>query len=397
MVLQKLKLRDVCEIDGARNLHRDIPYIGMEDIQSNTGRFLGKLDPRGVKSSTFYFTSQHLLYGRLRPYLNKVLLPSFHGHCSTEIFPLRPNGRIDKKFLFYWITSEPIVERINKTCTGARMPRANMKQVLDLEIQVPSLQEQKRIVAVLAKAFEATAKVKESAQKNLANARELFESGLQNVFDNPGDGWEKIELSDLCEIKHGFAFDGDDFDTDYAGKNSIVLTPGNFNESASLCFTPKNTKRYKGKVLSRWQFSKGDLVVVMTDLSSQMKILGKPAFIEQKNILHNQRIGKFVFKDSKVSSRYIYYYLQTKQYLAKIRETATGTMVKHTAPKRILNNSIYVPPMHMQIDITARLDSLSVETRNLEAIYNKKISMLEELKKSILRKAFSGELAGVKS
>jgi type I restriction enzyme, S subunit len=88
---QYRKLGEVCGFDKNQGLHKNRPYVGLEHIESQTGRFIGSIDPIEVKSSTFKFTPEHLLYGRLRPYLNKVMLPDFAGHCSTEIFPILPN------------------------------------------------------------------------------------------------------------------------------------------------------------------------------------------------------------------------------------------------------------------------------------------------------------------
>ena len=77
-----------------------LTLVGLEDIESGTGKFLGTKNPLTVKSSTFRFSSKHLLYGRLRPYLNKVMLPDFDGHCSTEIFPIRLSPQLNREYLF---------------------------------------------------------------------------------------------------------------------------------------------------------------------------------------------------------------------------------------------------------------------------------------------------------
>jgi type I restriction enzyme S subunit len=271
-------------------------------------------------------------------------------------------------------------------------PNLSISDLKDLTVPCPPKFVQNRIVAILNKVFANISRSKEIAEQNLANAREMFESYLQNVFANPGDGSEERELRDFCEIKHGFAFDGRDFGTDFTRLMPVLLTPGNFHETCHLLFTDKNTKRYKGKVSNDWLLGKGDLVIVMTDLSSQMKILGKPAFVEQENLLHNQRIGRFIFKTDNICKRFIYYYLQTKDYLLRIKRTATGTMVRHTAPKRILDNRLFLPNHKNQLRIVAKLDTLSAETKKLETIYRQKLASLEELKKSILQKAFSGAL-----
>ena len=147
-------LGEVCALEKTKHSGIQLPYVGMEDIESDTGNFTGNRQPLSVKSSTFAFTPDHMLYGRLRPYLNKVLLPDFEGHCSTEIFPIKTSPELDKRFLFHWISDSRQVKRINETCTGARMPRANLKEVLLFQIPIPPLAEQERIVGILNQAFE---------------------------------------------------------------------------------------------------------------------------------------------------------------------------------------------------------------------------------------------------
>jgi type I restriction enzyme, S subunit len=129
-----VKFSDVCSLDRIHNKGAALPYVGLEDIVGGEGRFTGNTEPKKVRSSTFKFTSQHILYGRLRPYLNKVYLPDFDGHCSTEIFPIRPASNADRRYLYYWLSMESTVKEIDRTSTGARMPRANVDAILDFPI-----------------------------------------------------------------------------------------------------------------------------------------------------------------------------------------------------------------------------------------------------------------------
>ena len=131
----------------------------------------------------------------------------------------------------------------------------------------------------------------------------------------------------------------------------------------------------------------------MTDLSSKMKILGKPAFVESDNVLHNQRIGRVVFRNDRIEKRFLYYFLMSEGFLKNIKASATGTMVKHTAPKRILSNVIPFPrDRKEQRAIVSKLDSLRVETQRLASLYQRKLAALEALKKSLLHQAFTGQL-----
>lgn len=177
-----VRLSDVCHYDKIKNTSPNLPYVGLEHIESNTGKFLGELTPTEVLSSTFHFSDTHLLYGRLRPYLNKALLPTFEGHCSTEIFPISVHEEITREYLFYWITKKSIVKRIDETWTGARMPRANMTQVLEFEIPLPPLSKQQEIVSTLGKLRDDTELVKTIYTKKLQALDELRNSVLEKAF-----------------------------------------------------------------------------------------------------------------------------------------------------------------------------------------------------------------------
>lgn len=200
-------------------------------------------------------------------------------------------------------------------------------------------------------------------------------------------------IGEVCNIKHGFAFDGADFSNDVPEGNPLVITPGNFTEDGKLLFNDWNTKRFINDTPAGYQFDIGDLVVVMTDLSSKMKILGKPAFVETDDVLHNQRIGRVIFLNERIEKRLLYYFMMTESFLKSIKMTATGTMVKHTAPKRILSNVIPFPENRKeQRAIISKLNALREETQRLESICRRKLTALDELKKTLLHQAFSGQL-----
>lgn len=177
-------LKEVCKYDKSPNKTTNLPYVGLEDIQSNTGKLVGPIDPRSVKSLTFHFTKEHVLYGRLRPYLNKVLLPDFEGHCSTEIFPIKSEENVlNREFLFHWLISTKTMNKINATWTGATLPRANMNTVLDFKINIPPISEQKIISEKINKLSIESKKLELIYQQKLADLEELKKSILSKAFN----------------------------------------------------------------------------------------------------------------------------------------------------------------------------------------------------------------------
>ena len=181
VTVKLVALKDVVSFEKKQGSF-DLAYVGLEDIESNTGSHLGSLEPRKVKSNTFAFTSEHLLYGRLRPYLNKVLLPNFDGHCSTEIFPIKVSKDVLREYLFYWFRLQSTVEAINETSTGARMPRANMDAVLEFEIPLPPIAKQREIVAKLDSVFAEIESLKAQISVEKGYVVALRQSLLSSAF-----------------------------------------------------------------------------------------------------------------------------------------------------------------------------------------------------------------------
>lgn len=380
------KLGEVCEYDKQQGQFNNHIYVGLEDIESNTGEFIGLNEPKTVKSTTFKFSKKHLLYGRLRPYLNKVLVPNFEGHCSTEIFPIKVNGPVDRQFLARWLMQEKTVDKINYTCTGARMPRANMKEVLNFQILVPPLPEQKRIVAILDKAFAAIAKAKANAEQNLKNAKELFESYLQGVFENKGEGWEEKTLGEVCHFVRG-PFGG-------SLKKSCFKKDGNaVYEQQHAIYNQFNEIRYfvddiKFEEMKRFELLAGDLIMSCSGTMGKVAVVPKNI---KKGII-NQALLKLT-PSNHLNVEYLKYWMTSNVFQKSLAKYTVGAAIKNVASVKILKQiATPLPSLPEQKIIVQKIDVLSAKTKKLEAIYQQKIEDLEKLKKSVLQKAFNGEL-----
>ncbi len=144
--------------------------------------------------------------------------------------------------MFYFLLSKQ--EEISGT-EGAVFASINKNDIQRIPIAAPPLPEQQRIVALLDEAFAGLATAKANAEKNLQNARALFESHLQSVFTQRGKGWMEQPFSELCDIKHGFAFEGEFFSN--AG-DYVLLTPGNFYEKGGYRDRGEKQKYYTGPI-----------------------------------------------------------------------------------------------------------------------------------------------------
>lgn len=375
-------LGEICSFDKLQGIHRNLPYVGLEHIASHTAQFIGSIDPVAVKSATFRFSSQHVLYGRLRPYLNKALAPDFEGHCSTEIFPIKPKPELSREYLLYWLLADETTEKINGTCTGARMPRADMNEVLSFEFPLPPLPEQHRIVAILDAAFDGIATAKANAEQNLQNARALFESHLQKVFTERGEGWVEIKLDEVCGFQNGFAFKSGLFrESGYPILRISNIQNSRVDTEKLVFFDPKDYREN----LDRYRIVEGDLLIAMSGATT-----GKLGFNTEDMIFYlNQRVGKFEPRPQ-LSKRFLYYFLSTK--VEENLQISAGAAQPNLSTEQIKGFVLPLPSRSKQDKIVEMLDALAEETQRLESLYRQKLAALEELKKSLLHQAFSGAL-----
>ena len=155
-------LGELCETDR-QGLRADdpvasgLPYVGVEHVGSGTGVIdFDKNSRIGTqKSTTFRFDGRHVLYAKLRPYLNKVALPDFMGKCSTELVPLLPRDGIDRSYLGHLLRHSQTVDFVMASVTGSRMPRTDMKALLTMPVPLPPLREQRRFADLVAQADRA--------------------------------------------------------------------------------------------------------------------------------------------------------------------------------------------------------------------------------------------------
>lgn len=150
-------------------------YIGLENIESNTGKLV-EFTPTNsleIKSSKTYFSKNDVLYGKLRPYLNKVLLPNFDGVCSTDIIVLKPKPNITREFLAYFLRSYHVLSIMTKLMYGTKMPRAKIQDLQDVKIGLPDEKEQQQIVKKLQDSEKIVGSVKQSVNKITIQQEEL--------------------------------------------------------------------------------------------------------------------------------------------------------------------------------------------------------------------------------
>lgn len=251
----------------------------------------------------------------------------------------------------------------------------------DYEVQFPPLSEQKRIVAILDEAFEAIARAKEHTEQTLKNAKEIFESYLQGVFENKGDDWGEKKLGEVYDVR-----DGTHDSPEYYNEGYALITSKNLKNGGLIFDDIKFISEDDYiNINKRSKVDIGDVLFAM------IGTIGNPVVIKDMPNYAIKNVALFKVGQNQ-NSYFLKYFLDSKQTINKMMLDAKGTTQKFVGLGYLRNFPILVPSLKEQQVIVRKLDALRVETQKLEAIYTQKLSDLEELKKSLLQKAFAGEL-----
>ena len=378
-------LGDVCLIDKAKYKGAPAPYVGLEKISNNTGEYLGDFNPTSVKSATFQFDKRHLLYGRLRPYLNKALTPDFEGHCSSEIFPLRPKEGLDRRYLFYWLTSDTVRKSIEATSTGARMPRANMNEVMRFHMPLPPLGEQRRIVAVLDEAFEGLDRARAHVQANLQDTRELFDSTVNRVFVERG--WCTATLDALahkdCSLSYGIVQPGDE-----VPDGLPLVRPTNLIRRTVDLGGLKRIDPDRAASYGRTTLVGGELLLCVRGSTGTVSLAAEE--LRGGNVTRG--IVPVRFDPSKIDIRFAYYQFLSKYVQNQIAEKTYGAALMQINIGDLRKLNIFEPSLEEQYSEVGKLEAIEREHDHLCRTYQKRLVDLAELRQSIFQRAFAGEL-----
>jgi type I restriction enzyme S subunit len=300
--------------------------------------------------------------------------------CNQQINAFTPNEKCLPKFYYHLLSSDYFFKKVMKRSSQATLPMINKTKWQNIEIPLPPLPQQKQIVAILDKAFAAIDTAKANAAQNLQNAKELFESYLQNVFENRWNDWEEKRLDEICEITSKLI---DPKESQY--QEFIHIGAGNIvSEKGTLV----DLKTAKAENLISGKFLFDESMVLYSKIRPYLKKIVKCDF---KGLCSADIYPLVPFKD-KMTQSFLCHLLSSYHFTEYAIEGSQRAGMPKVNRKHLFAYSFYCPSIKEQEKIVQKLDSLSAETKKLEAIYKQKIADLEELKKSVLQKAFSGQL-----
>jgi type I restriction enzyme S subunit len=291
----------------------------------------------------------------------------------------------DLRFLEYLLN----MKDLRSTANQAAQPVISYTTIKNILLVSPPLPEQQHIVAILDKAFAGIARAKENAEKNLQNARELFESYLQSVFANPGDGWEENKLGEVCEKitdgKHGDCRNEENSGFYFLSAKDVKYGKLLYENARQIKKTDfEETHR-------RTDLKPGDILITNSGTIGRMAI----APLNDKTYRTTFQKSVAIVKPVTSILDNVFCCYRLLADFTRLVNISEGTAQKNLLLSDLRNHSILFPKsLPEQRSIVAKLDALLAKTQKLESINQQKLLNLDELKKSILQKAFNGELTG---
>ena len=372
----------------------EFDYIDVSSVSNTTfqieetQRLKGKDAPSRARKLV---RTNDIIFATIRPTLQRIAVVPEHFDkqvCSTGYFVLRPKPGMDHRFVYYSLFTEDFTGQMESLQKGASYPAVTDGDVRAQRIPVPPLAEQQRIVGLLDEAFEGLATAKANAEKNLQNARALFESHLQSVFTQRGPGWVEMLLGDVCEFENG------DRGKNYPNRNEYVesgipwINTGHIQPDGTLSMGEMNfITREKFDSLRSGKIQPGDLVYCLRGAT-----LGKTALVAP--LTEGAVASSLVIlrPSQRLDSSFLYFFLTSPRGQGLIKGFENGAAQPNLGARSVAKYPISIPPVAEQMGIAERLAELREETQRLARLYERKHAALEALKKSLLHQAFTGEL-----
>lgn len=392
-----VKLSDVARLESGHTPSRrvpeywdgNIPWLGIKDAKEHNGEIISQTrectNQLGLDNSSARLLPRNTVCLSRTASVGYVIIMGREMATSQDFVNWICSDKIDPQFLKHLLMAEKNAYR--KFSSGAVHQTIYFPEVKAFHVCLPPLSEQKRIVAILDEAFGAIARAKENAARNLANARELFNSYLNRVFTEKGEGWKDASLVDLCV---------DDRVITYG-----VIKLGDAVTDGVPCLRTSNVKKLKidlngmkhiepslSESYGRTILQGGEVLVNVRGT------LGGVAIVSEKMVGWNvsREVAVVPVNTETVDPQFVAFWVAAKNqqdWLTGVKKGAAYTGINIEDLRRL---PVHFPNKREQTKLVNKLESVKDSCRKMEMLHEQKIVSLDELKQSILQKAFTGQL-----
>lgn len=294
--------------------------------------------------------------------------------CGTGSFIIRPGETFDSNFLAMMIRSPACIAELERAASGATMLNLSNQSLGQLRVIWPPLEEQRRIVTVLDEAFAAIAIATANAEKNLANARDLFSAIFAQALAEPGPGWSIVKIESIASLISGQHIDASDYNSERRGIGYLT-GPSDFGERSPI--VTKWTEHPKRTAL------RGDILITV-----------KGSGVGSVNVMSDEELAisrqLMAVRVNATDPELVFFALEAGfEHFQKI---ATGAAIPGISRTDVLEFKIALPPQNELQNFMSRLQHLRASAAQIADGYCQKISSLTALRQSLLHRAFTGEL-----
>ena len=362
-----------------------VTYVGLEHIDGE-GRFLAppSVGEGDLNSTKFEFSDQHILYGKLRPYLRKIAAPTFGGVCTTELVPILPGPRVDRSFLLHYLRQPKLVEFATERCAGANLPRLSPKLLAKFPVILPPLPEQRRIAAILDRADAIRRKRRQAIELTEELLRSVFLEMFGDPVTNP-KGWPTRPLGELIAEgpKNGLYRPASDY-----GSGTPIVRIDSFSGGDLVDLSRLKRARMQDEVIEAFAVRPGDLLINRVNAPSH---LGKSALVPalSEPTVFESNMMRFRLKEELANARFVLAQLQDQWVRGQIRRLSRDAVNQSSINQQDVRSlELRLPPLTRQLDFV----STTQKVEGLRTRFQELQSSDDNLFQSLAQRAFRGEL-----
>ncbi|MCR9300776.1 restriction endonuclease subunit S [Vibrio fluvialis] len=358
--------------------------LNLDMVESGSGKVLNKIKAplSEAGSSTHWFDSRHVLYSKLRPYLNKVVLPDEQGLATTELVPMLPDPEmLDRRYLVHYLRSKQFVSWISDQVAGAKMPRVSMKVFWEHEIPLPPLDEQKRIAAILDKADA----IRQKRKQAIELADEFLRSMFLDMFGDPVTNPKGWDIKKLADVTHKIT-DGEHGTVKRLDSGKLYLMARNITKDGKLDLSEVSYISHDDhdRIYKRCAAEENDLLLVCVGAT-----IGKAALVPKMEEFSLARSVALLKPDlNLIEPEFLLQLVKTKWLQNEFINSGNSSAQAGLYLGKIKETEVPIPPIEMQRKFK-EIHAKTTECMYLEDNFQCNASNLFE---SLSQKAFSGQL-----
>lgn len=370
------KLGEVCEIYQPKTISKkEMAHNGKYKVYGANG-VIGTYDKYNHEESEILVTCRGATCGAIN-----VSEPKSWINGNAMVVHPKHKEELFFRYLFYLLTGGLDLQT---TISGSAQPQITRTTLSPVQIPLPPLSEQKKIVKKIEELFGKIDEAQKLRQESQADASALIPAALHQIFEKgKKEGWEEKKFGQVCTMQNGLAFKS----AEYTHSGFFVMRIANVQDGYITLNSPKYIDQRRAREFKEYILNEGDILMSLTGNVGRIGILKH----EHLPSLLNQRVARIVPLRG-IDRKFLFWVLISKEFINKVISKGHGMAQKNVSSKDIEKISIFVPSLAEQKNIVAYLDSLSEKAKKLQELQKQTAEDLKALKQSILHKVFSGEL-----